>query len=119
MPEEVETVSTDVPEEERTEMVASEEVEETEMLEEPEVQQESAKTVPEISEPVVQTPPVEQSHSGLLMTKEGFAVRLPADSVNNIIKSLEKTPHEGFLPVVAFSESGQIVLNFESKASDA
>jgi len=119
VPEEEKTVSTDVPEEERTEMVASEEVEETEMLEEPEVQQESAKTVPEISEPVVQTPPVEQSHSGLLMTKEGFAVRLPADSVNNIIKSLEKTPHEGFLPVVAFSESGQIVLNFESKASDA
>ena len=119
VPEEEKTVSTDVPEEERTEMVASEEVEETEMVEEPEVQQESAKTVPEISEPVVQTPPVEQSHSGLLMTKEGFAVRLPADSVNNIIKSLEKTPHEGFLPVVAFSESGQIVLNFESKASDA
>ena len=53
------------------------------------------------------------------MTKEGFAVRLPADSVNNIIKSLEKTPHDGFLPVVAFSPSGQIVLNFESKTSDA
>ena len=61
----------------------------------------------------------EQAHSGLLMTEEGFAVRLPADSVNNIIKSLEKTPHDGFLPVVAFSPSGQIMLNFESKTSDS
>jgi len=119
MPEEVKTVSTEVPEEEKTEMVASEEVEETEMVEQPEVQQKSAKTIAKVPEPVVQTPPTEQAHSGLLMTKEGFAVRLPADSVNNIIKSLEKTPHEGFLPVVAFSESGQIVLNFESESSKA
>ncbi|MBT5454460.1 MAG: hypothetical protein HOK85_06365, partial [Euryarchaeota archaeon] len=108
-----------MPEEEKTEMVASEEVEETEMVEQPEVQQKSAKTIAKVPEPVVQTPPTEQAHSGLLMTKEGFAVRLPADSVNNIIKSLEKTPHEGFLPVVAFSESGQIVLNFESESSKA
>jgi hypothetical protein len=119
MPEEEETVSTEVPEEEKTEMVASEEVEETEMVEQLEVQQKSAKTIAKVPEPVVQTPPKEQAHSGLLMTKEGFAVRLPADSVNNIIKSLEKTPHEGFLPVVAFSESGQIVLNFESESSKA
>ena len=97
------------------------EVEQTK--EEDEVSADPIEEVAEVPDSVVQTPPAESepepepepAHSGLLMTKEGFAVRLPADSVNNIIKSLEKTPHDGFLPVVAFSPSGQIVLNFESK----
>ena len=102
---------------EENEDVEAETVEETKAEEE--VPSESKKEVAEVPEPVLQTPSEKQAHSGLLMTKEGFAVRLPADSVNNIIKSLEKTPHDGFLPVVAFSPSGQIVLNFESKTSDA
>jgi hypothetical protein len=86
---------------------------------EDEVSAEPIEEVAETPEPVVQISPPEQAHSGLLMTEEGFAVRLPADSVNNIIKSLEKTPHDGYLPVVAFSPSGQIMLNFESKTSES
>ena len=97
--------------------VEDEAVEETKV--EDEVSAEPVEEVAETPEPVVEIPPSEQAHSGLLMTEEGFAVRLPADSVNNIIKSLEKTPHDGFLPVVAFSPSGQIMLNFESKTSDS
>ena len=97
--------------------VEEEAVEETKV--EDEVSAEPVEEVAETPEPVVEIPPSEQAHSGLLMTEEGFAVRLPADSVNNIIKSLEKTPHDGFLPVVAFSPSGQIMLNFESKTSDS
>lgn len=102
---------------EEDEDVEDEAVEENKV--EDEVSAEPVEEVAETPEPVVQTPPSEQVHSGLLMTEEGFAVRLPADSVNNIIKSLEKTPHDGFLPVVAFSPSGQIMLNFESKTSDS
>ena len=113
-----------VEEEKKAEEVVAE-VEQTK--EEDEVSADPIEEVAEVPDSVVQTPPAESepepepepAHSGLLMTKEGFAVRLPADSVNNIIKSLEKTPHDGFLPVVAFSPSGQIVLNFESKTSDA
>jgi hypothetical protein len=48
-----------------------------------------------------------------LDTGEGFAVRLPSDAVANIIQSIEQTPHEGYVPVVAFGPTGQIMLNFE------
>ena len=78
--------------------------------------------VDEVEEEVMaeEAVPVEQTqHSGLLMTEDGFAVRLPPDSVNNIINSLKQTPHEGYLPVVGFSPSGQIVLNFESESNGA
>ncbi|MEC7089111.1 MAG: hypothetical protein VXW82_01375, partial [Candidatus Thermoplasmatota archaeon] len=53
-------------------------------------------------------------HDGLLDTGEGFALRLPKDAVDNIIASLDQTPHEGFVPVVAFGPNGQIVLTFET-----
>ena len=53
------------------------------------------------------------SHSGLLSTGEGFALRLPKEAVNNIIATLQTTPHEGYLPVVAFGPTGQIMLTFE------
>ena len=65
------------------------------------------------SEPELQQEPEAPSHSGLLDTGEGFAVRLPSDAVTNIMRSIEQTPHEGYVPVVAFGPSGQIMLNFE------
>ncbi len=52
-------------------------------------------------------------HSGLLTTGEGFSLRLPAEAVENIIATLKTTPHAGYLPVVAFGPSGQIMLTFE------
>jgi hypothetical protein len=79
--------------------------------EEPDVAEEvQEKATPEPQqEPLPKAP----SHSGLLDTGEGFAVRLPSDAVANIIQSIEQTPHEGYVPVVAFGPSGQIMLNFE------
>ena len=65
------------------------------------------------AEPQPEPKPQGPSHSGLLDTGEGFAVRLPSDAVTNIIQSIEQTPHEGYLPVVAFGPTGQIMLNFE------
>ncbi|MBL6806202.1 MAG: hypothetical protein ISQ54_01905 [Candidatus Poseidonia sp.] len=65
------------------------------------------------SEPELRQEPEAPSHSGLLDTGEGFAVRLPSDAVTNIMRSIEQTPHEGYVPVVAFGPSGQIMLNFE------
>ena len=41
-------------------------------------------------------------HNGLLDTGEGFALRLPKDAVDNILASLNSTPHDGYVPVVAF-----------------
>ena len=83
--------------------------------------------VPESSEPVeekpveepVAKPEVVEAHSGLLDTGEGFALRLPKDAVDNIISSLENTPHEGYTPVVAFGPNGQIMLTFESAKDQA
>ena len=101
--EEVETV-----EEEITALQETDEIEE-EMVDEVEEEVLAEEDVPD----------EKTQHSGLLMTEDGFAVRLPPDSVNNIINSLKQTPHEGYLPVVAFSPSGQIVLNFESESNGA
>ena len=55
----------------------------------------------------------------LLDTGEGFSLRLPKDAVDNIIASLDATPHDGFVPVVAFGPSGQIMLTFESSDKSA
>ena len=60
--------------------------------------------------------PVSKDHSCLLPTSEVFALRLPKEAVNNILASLESTPHDGYTPVVAFGQTGQIMLTFEPEA---
>ena len=60
-----------------------------------------------------------EGRSGLLDTGEGFALRLPKDAVDNILASLDSTPHDGYVPVVAFGPNGQIMLTFESDKSGA
>ena len=54
-------------------------------------------------------------HGGLIETADGFAIRLPGDVVQNILNSINNTPHEGFKPVLGFSPSGQVMLNFETE----
>lgn len=63
--------------------------------------------------------PARPGHSGLLDTGEGFALRLPKDAVDNILASLDTTPHDGYVPVVAFGPNGQIMLTFESANNGA
>ena len=89
---------------------AAEEVEED--LPEP-VVAEKAQEKPRVQE----KPKPQKKHSGLLDTGEGFALRLPRDAVDNILASLDSTPHEGYVPVVAFGPNGQIMLTFESDSS--
>lgn len=67
-------------------------------------------------EPAVVLP---AGHNGLLDTGEGFSLRLPKDAVDNIMASLDATPHDGYVPVVAFGPSGQIMLTFESADKSA
>jgi hypothetical protein len=69
-----------------------------------------AKPIPEAM--IVETPVI---HDGLIETADGFAIRLPADVVQNILNSINNTPHQGFKPVLGFSPSGQVVLNFENE----
>ena len=71
----------------------------------------------EVSEEPVVAPPVR--HNGLLDTGEGFSLRLPKEAVDNIIASLDATPHDGYVPVVAFGPSGQIMLTFETADKSA
>ena len=78
---------------------------------EPATEQEAVEVT---EEAVLETPvPDTPQHSGLLDTGEGFAVRLPSDAVSNIIATLQTTPHDGYVPVVAFGPGGQIMLTFE------
>ena len=69
-----------------------------------------AKPIPEAV--IVETPVI---HDGLIETSDGFAIRLPGDVVQNILNSIENTPHQGFKPVLGFSPSGQVMLNFENE----
>jgi hypothetical protein len=50
---------------------------------------------------------------GYIETKEGFDVRLPKESIEQITRTIAMTPHEGFKPVVRVNMLGQIVLDFE------
>ena len=94
-------------------LVDDAEDEEEETASEPVVDQKVEETKP------VQAPKPKKAHSGLLDTGEGFALRLPKDAVQNILSSLEQTPHEGYVPVVAFGPNGQIMLTFETDNSNA
>ena len=50
---------------------------------------------------------------GYIETAEGFDVRLPKESIEQITRTIAMTPHEGFKPVVRVNMLGQIVLDFE------
>lgn len=50
---------------------------------------------------------------GYIETTEGFDVRLPKESIEQITRTIAMTPHEGFKPVVRVNMLGQIVLDFE------
>ena len=71
-----------------------------------------------VAQKIVQEP-TRAGHNGLLDTGEGFALRLPKDAVDNILASLETTPHDGYVPVVAFGPNGQIMLTFEASNNGA
>ena len=100
-------------EDEEVELVEDEEDEEVELVEEDDQVEETPDPEPVLAEKAKPAP----SHSGLLSTGEGFALRLPKDAVNNIIATLETTPHDGYVPVVAFGPTGQIMLTFEDPDS--
>lgn len=46
-------------------------------------------------------------------TGQGFGIKLPANILDNILKAIEETPHEGFKPTLEFNKSGEIMLHFE------
>ena len=109
----------DLDEEEEMEVELDDELEK-ELLELDEEEAVEAEPIAEVEkeEPVVVAEPA-AGHNGLLDTGEGFSLRLPKDAVDNIIASLDATPHDGFVPVVAFGPSGQIMLTFESSDKSA
>ncbi|MDE0858098.1 MAG: hypothetical protein OSA38_05975 [Candidatus Poseidoniaceae archaeon] len=47
-----------------------------------------------------------------VQTRHGFEIELPDGMFENIITSMDVTPHEGFKPVVSFGPKGEIMLNF-------
>jgi hypothetical protein len=69
----------------------------------------------ELPVPIIAPAETPDIHDGLIETADGFAIRLPSDVVQNILKSINNTPHEGFKPVLGFSPSGQVMLNFETE----
>ena len=49
-----------------------------------------------------------------VQTRHGFEIELPPNMFENIITSIDLTPHDGFKPVVSFGPRGEIMLNFEA-----
>ena len=49
----------------------------------------------------------------ILDTGQGFNIKLPTNILDNILKAIEETPHEGFKPTLEFNKSGEIMLHFE------
>jgi hypothetical protein len=94
-----------------------EQLEIVEEVEEDSVIEESDDEVIEIEQPapIIAPAEIQPIHNGLIETADGFAIRLPGDVVQNILNSINNTPHEGFKPVLGFSPSGQVMLNFETE----
>ena len=49
----------------------------------------------------------------LIQTTHGFEIRLPPGAADQIIRSIELTPHDGFKPVLELSAFGKLQLHFE------
>lgn len=103
---------------EKAEEIVEEIVEEIEeVIEEVE---EVAKAVP-VPKPVKAAPtktPLRtptRKNEGYIETLQSFDVRMPPQAIEQIKRTIEMTPHEGFNPVVRVNSIGQIVLDFEPK----
>ena len=67
------------------------------------------------SAPALSIPkPVLKSSETRVKTRHGFEIELPPNMFENIVSSIEMTPHEGYKPVVSFGPRGEIMLNFEA-----
>ena len=76
-----------------------------------EVVEKVAKAVP-VPKPVKAAP---KKNEGYIETLQSFDVRMPPQAIEQIKRTIEMTPHEGFNPVVRVNSIGQIVLDFEPK----
>ena len=47
-----------------------------------------------------------------IKTSQGFDIRLPEGKLEAVLKSIESTPHDGFIPVISFNSNGQIVIDW-------
>ena len=70
---------------------------------------------PATSRPQPSSPPAPAPNKSVLMTETGLGVELPHGTLENILRAIEATPHEGYMPVLSFATNGQIMLNFEEK----
>jgi hypothetical protein len=57
--------------------------------------------------------PVLKATMPRVKTRHGFEIELPPNMFENILASIDMTPHEGYKPVVSFGPRGEINLNFE------
>ncbi|MDG1537332.1 MAG: hypothetical protein P8Q85_02115, partial [Candidatus Poseidoniaceae archaeon] len=74
----------------------------------------TAKALP-VPAPALAIPaPVLSMPSSRVKTRHGFEIELPPNMFENIMTSIDLTPHEGFKPVVSFGPRGEIMLNFEA-----
>ena len=67
----------------------------------------------ELDESIKPIGDAKSNNIGYIKTMEGFDVRLPKESIEQITRTIAMTPHEGFKPVVRVNMLGQIVLDFE------
>ena len=105
--DEVEDEVEDVEEEEIDEDESNINVEEEELLK---LGEELEDELDEIIKPIGDAT---TENIGYIQTMEGFDVRLPKESIEQITRTIAMTPHEGFKPVVRVNMLGQIVLDFE------
>ena len=45
-------------------------------------------------------------------TSQGFDIRFPPGKLEDILRSIDTTPHDGYKPVIGFNSNGQIVIDW-------
>ncbi|MGY8698155.1 MAG: hypothetical protein ACKVHC_00460, partial [Candidatus Poseidoniales archaeon] len=103
--------------------VEAEIVEVVEVVEElteetPEVVEEEFKGIPEPvtkqseKESIVHQEEIVIPLPATVETSQGFDIRFPPGKLEDILRSIDTTPHEGYKPVIGFNSNGQIVIDW-------
>ncbi|CAI8330734.1 MAG: Uncharacterised protein [Euryarchaeota archaeon UBA443] len=111
--DEVEEENDDIQEHEVKTEASSVEDESSSILEESEILELGEALEDELDEIIKPIGNATTENIGYIETMEGFDVRLPKESIEQITRTIAMTPHEGFKPVVRVNMLGQIVLDFE------
>ena len=99
---------------ESIEEIDQEDVDEAEEIEVDEFAELEQELSDESDEQVIDIPPpVVEEENNIVKTYNGIDIRFPSGVLDNITKTIQLTPHDGFVPILEIGENGKLRLVFD------